>query len=888
MMSMRDGNAEAPRALEGGSGLDPRYEQAIINDFHGTGARIVSLPKFAELSGFILDELPLTLRILLEATLRGALDGKLPTSDAEAPLNWLSRPAHCADVISFHVGRLVMQDAAGLPLLADFAALRDAAAEAGMPAEGVQPVIPVDLVVDHSVQIDQYGHAGSLAANLERELIRNRERYSFLRWAAAAIENFRVVPPGNGIVHQIHMESLAEIVSHRHGWIAFDTVVGTDSHTTMIGGLGILGWGVGGIEAEAAMLGVPLSFSMPEVIGLRLIGRLKAPAMATDAALSIARYLRQVGVVGAFIEATGPGCATLTTADRATIANMAPEYGATCVFFPVDAETLRYAGTYGHSAEQIALIENYCRHQRVFYPDVSSDAIKYSRILEFNLGSVTPVVAGPTQPHGVVPLSEIGSTFGKRFETKRKVIDTNTALQSADIVIAAITSCTNTANPAAMITAGLVARAALENGLRVPGHVKTSFAPGSRSVPLYLNHLGLLQCLERIGFHVDAFGCTTCVGNSGDLSPQVEKAIADGDLAVVAVLSGNRNFEARIHPLVQANFLMSPALVVAFALAGRVDIDLEAEPICFRGGTIPIYLRDLWPDPTIVEHYLRKAPSSRPPPFTPDAWQNDLPNHLARYAWSRDSEYFVRPPFFEMSEDGAQPIRNARPLLILGDNVTTDHISPVGRIDAASSAAAHLRRQGTAPDQLNTYAARRGNHEVMKRGTFANVRLANALVPQKIGPWTRHLPSDEIVRIDIAADRYMATGCPTVILAGKNYGAGSARDWAAKGTRLLGVRAVLAVSFERIHRSNLVCLGVAPIEVAGELLSYIDVLDAGDLVIDIEFEAPLRPRAAASIKLKTSASIRTIEGQLRVDSAAELQYLQAGGILPFIRRRFVT
>lgn len=871
---------EGPSILE-------RIKEAIVPDFAGTGRQIVSLPRFAA-ARFPIERLPRSLCILLETTLRGAIEGHVSEEEASAPLNWLRDDPSDRAEIRFPVGRILLQDAAGIPLLVDFAALRDAMAEAGHAACAVQPVIPVDLVVDHSVQLDAQGFAGSCAANIKRELERNRERYAFLRWAAARVRHFRVVPPGNGIVHQIHMEHLVEFVASRGKWLGFDTVIGTDSHTPMIGGLGVLGWGVGGIEAEAAMLGIPVSIMTPQVVGLRFTGTLNSPATASDVALSLTRHLRQVGVVGAFIEAFGPGCAMLTGADRATIANMAPEYGATCVLFPFDSETTRYMRSYGRSPSEINTIEAYYRHQCLFEDDCNRDAIAYTRIIDFDLCAVVPVVSGPSRPQDVVPLPEIGAAFNRRFSNATRQSPQKGRLRSGDIVIASITSCTNTANSSAMILAGLVARAAVKRGLTVPPHVRTSFAPGSRSVPAYLSRLGLLEGLNKLGFHVDAFGCATCVGNSGELAPEIEESISSGALAVAAVLSGNRNFEARIHPSVQANFLMSPALVVAFAIAGRVDIDMEREPVgCDTNGN-PVHLCDLWPDAVSFTQCCRAIGAhGKVPLIEPDAWAADTADMQDRFTWSPGSRYFVRSPFFDLGPNRQNDIVGARPLLVLGDDITTDHISPVGRIALDSPAAAYLRNLGEKPEEFNTYASRRGHHEVMKRGTFANIKLKNLLLTEAQGPWSRHIPTGDMDHVHAIADRYRSEGRASVIVAGSNYGSGSARDWAAKGTRLLGVRAVLARSFERIHRSNLVFLGVAPIEIERDLVSEVDWASA-DIAIDVNFCGPIRPGAVADIVVRLNENVIHVHGRLRVDSNSEVAYFQAGGVLPFVRDALVN
>jgi aconitate hydratase len=868
-----------------------RFDPIILENFEGTGHRIVSLERYAQHTGGRLDRLPRVVRILLEASLRGAIQGKLSPEESQTAADWSSTPHAVPDEaeIRFPIGRVILQDAAGLPLLVDLAALRDRIAEAGGNPGSVQPTLPVALVVDHSVQVDSQGSESSLQTNLSLEMGRNRERYAFLRWASAAFQGLEVVPPGNGIIHQIHMENLAQVVVASGGWLGFDTVIGTDSHTTMIGGLGVLGWGVGGIEAEAAILGLPQSIARPDVVGLHLTGSLTPPAAATDLVLSLTARLRAEGVVGALIEVFGDGCAALTASDRATIANMAPEFGATCVYFSADDETLRFLAAHGRSTDQLELVRTYLEHQGLFGTPMSAGSIDYSRVIAFDLSTVGAVVAGPSRPQDVVPLPRIGAAFSGRFPPQEPRHGT-AKLRSGDVVIAAITSCTNTANPNAMVTAGLLARNAVALGLSLPDHVRPSFSPGSRRVPAYLERADLLRPLATLGFHIDAFGCGTCVGNSGELRPDLEAAVRQENLAVAAVLSGNRNFEARVHPLVKANFLMSPALVVAFALAGSVRRDLSVDPLATDKNGKAVYLRDLWPDPSEIENALSQASglSMASRWFEPEGWDGkaSASADVARYPWSAASTHFIPPPFFRLRPSASLDLIGARPLLVLGDSVTTDHISPVGRITPGSPAAAFLEAHGAGPASWGTYASRRGNHDVMVRGTFGNVRLANKLVAGREGPWSRALPGAEPAFIHEVAAEYQAQGRPAVVIAGRDYGSGSARDWAAKGTRLLGIRAVLARSFERIHRSNLILMGVAPVELSEDLVGAFDWSLASDVSIDLSCGRTLRAGADVTVAVRVDGEERTFKGRLRADTPTELQFLRDGGLFATVLDRY--
>src|SRR3954463_12422186 len=795
-----------------------------------------------------LDLLPFTVRILLENALRHA-GGEFVDDDlVRALAGWEPLPSHQQPdlEIPFMPGRVVLQDFTGVPAVVDLAAMRDAVARLGGDVTRINPWVPADLVIDHSVQVDRFGTTLAFAQNVDLEYERNRERYELLRWAQQSFQNFRVVPPGTGIVHQVNLEYIAPVVMTRQigaETIAFpDTVVGTDSHTTMVNALGVLGWGVGGIEAEAVLLGQPLYLLSPEVVGVRLVGALPEGSTATDLVLAVTEMLRAVGVVGRFVEYCGTGLSNLSLPDRATISNMAPEYGATAAIFPVDNETLEYLRLTGRSPERIALVEAYCKAQRLFRTDDTPEP-KFNELLELDLANVAPSIAGPRRPQDRLALSSGQEALRKTYpgafggngdvpgngphEVSVAVDGVTASIDHGAVVIAAITSCTNTSNPSVMLGAGLLARKSVELGLDVPHHVKTSLAPGSQVVTRYLTQAGLLPYLEALGFHVIGYGCTTCIGNSGPLPEPVSKAVEDNGLVVSAVLSGNRNFEGRIHSQVRAAFLASPPLVVAYALAGTVDLDLATDPIGCDPNGESIYLHDIWP----TQEEVRAAVEAAVDPamfreeyamvFAGDErWQGlDVPSGDI-YEWRDDSTYVQNPPFFEdIADEPAPPgdIHGARVLALLGDSVTTDHISPAGSIAKDSPAGRYLIDQGVQPKDFNSYGARRGNHEVMVRGTLANIRLRNQLVPGKEGPFTRHLPDGEQMFIYDASLKYQAQGVPLLILAGKEYGSGSSRDWAAKGVALLGVKAVIAESFERIHRTNLVGMGVLPLQFkAGE------------------------------------------------------------------------
>ena len=875
-----------------------------------------------ERGGLPIGRLPYALRVLLENLVRNE-DGRNVTAEQiEALARW-APDAEPEREITFLPARVLLQDFTGVPCVVDLAAMRDAmAAFGGAPAK-INPLQPVELVIDHSVQVDAFGSAGAFERNVELEFERNRERYVFLRWGQNGFQNFRVVPPGTGIVHQVNLEYLARVVfaegkagSSGHPLAYPDTLVGTDSHTTMINGLGVLGWGVGGIEAEAAMLGQPVAMLLPRVVGVRLSGRLREGATATDLVLTVTELLRRHGVVGKFVEFHGPGLAGLPLADRATISNMCPEYGATCAMFPVDAETLRYLRLSGRREEQVRLVEAYTKEQGLFH-DEKTPAAVYSESLELDLGSVEPSLAGPRRPQDRVALSQAKGSFAKALpELARgaggdpaapgveiEIEGERARLRHGSVVIAAITSCTNTSNPSVMVAAGLLAKKAVEKGLEVPSWVKTSLAPGSQVVTRYLKDAGLLPYLEQLRFHVVGYGCTTCIGNSGPLPDPVAEGVERGGLVVASVLSGNRNFEARVHPAVRANYLMSPPLVVAYALAGRMDLDLTSEPLGTGRDGAPVFLRDVWPTAHEVQEVVARTvraslfETTYADVFRGDARWNALPvPEGERFAWDPGSTYVRQPPYFigMGREPGAiEEIAGARVLALLGDSVTTDHISPAGSIAKTSPAARYLMEHGIEPKDFNSYGSRRGNHEVMVRGTFANVRLRNLLAPGTEGGVTLHLPDGEPMSIFDASERYRAEGVPLIVIAGKEYGSGSSRDWAAKGPRLLGVRAVIAESYERIHRSNLVGMGVLPLEfVDGQTPESLgldgreryDVLGLADaLTAGFVDGRRLRVRARAD-----DGRVREFDVRVRIDTPTEADYYAHGGILPYVLRQLLA
>ena len=851
-----------------------------------------------------LAKLPFSLRILLENLLR-CEDGRfVHPNDIKFLANWT--PGAAEKEIAFMPARVLLQDFTGVPAVVDLATMREAIKRMGGNARLINPLFPAELVIDHSVQVDSFGSANAFGLNAELEFQRNIERYAFLRWGATAFQNFKVVPPDTGICHQVNLEYLARVVCAMPSGSRVeaypDSVVGTDSHTTMVNALGVFGWGVGGIEAEAAMLGQPSSMLIPDVVGFRLHGKLLEGATATDLVLTVTEMLRKKGVVGKFVEFCGTGLSSLSVPDRATIANMAPEYGATMGFFPVDEETLAYLQFTARGAEQIALVEAYCKEQMLFRTDDMADPI-FSDKLELDLGTVEPTVAGPKRPQDRVSLRNAKSSFTKVVEgtpDKHVAVRNNGDsfdLSSGAVVIAAITSCTNTSNPSLMLGAGLLAKKAVERGLHVKPWVKTSLAPGSKVVTDYLDASGLTKYLEQLNFHLVGYGCTTCIGNSGPLPEAIGAAIKDNNLTAVAVLSGNRNFEGRIHPLVRANYLASPPLVVAYALAGRMDMDLTTESLGSDSAGKPVYLRDIWPTPQEIESAVRDSVTSEmyrkeyANVFEGDAHWKSMPVPEGDlYRWDPKSTYIKQPPFFEnmpKTPPALTDIHGARVLAILGDSVTTDHISPAGSIPVDSPAGKYLIANGVKPHEFNSYGARRGNHEVMMRGTFANIRLRNQLAPGTEGCWTLFLPGNEKMTIYDAAVKYREAGVPLVVLAGKEYGSGSSRDWAAKGTRLLGVRAVIAESYERIHRSNLVGMGVLPLEFkAGENRETLGL--TGQEVFEIEGVASLSPKKAISVRSQSGdGSTKTFSAIARVDTPEEVAYYHHGGILQYVLRQML-
>ncbi|HLZ90711.1 MAG TPA: aconitate hydratase AcnA [Candidatus Acidoferrum sp.] len=848
--------------------------------------------------------LPFSLRILLENLLR-CEDGRFVRSD---DIRFLAAwtPNRPQKEIAFMPARVLLQDFTGVPAVVDLATMREAVQRMGGNPSRINPLFPAELVIDHSVQVDKFGDANAFGLNAELEFQRNVERYAFLRWGQTAFKNFKVVPPDTGICHQVNLEYLARVVCAMplgRNFEAYpDSVVGTDSHTTMVNALGVFGWGVGGIEAEAAMLGQPSSMLIPEVVGFRLHGKLREGATATDLVLTVTEMLRKKGVVGKFVEFYGTGLSTLSVPDRATIANMAPEYGATMGFFPVDSETLAYLQFTGRAHEQIALVEAYCKEQSLFRTDATPDPL-FSDKLELDLGAVEPTVAGPKRPQDRVALRNAKSSFTKVVEgaAPKNVHVRNNGdsfdLSSGAVVIAAITSCTNTSNPSLMLGAGLLAKKAVERGLQVKPWVKTSLAPGSKVVTDYLAAAGLTSYLDRLKFNLVGYGCTTCIGNSGPLSDSISAAIKENNLVAVAVLSGNRNFEGRIHPLVRANYLASPPLVVAYALAGRMDLDLTTEPLGNDKSGKPVFLSDIWPSPQEIESTVRAAVSTSmyqkqySEVYEGDAhWKGMHVPQGDLYQWDPKSTYIKLPPYFENMPKTPPPladIHGARVLAVLGDSVTTDHISPAGSIPVDSPAGKYLIVNGVKPHEFNSYGARRGNHEVMVRGTFANIRLRNQLAPGTEGGWTLYLPGGDKMTIYDAAVKYREAGVPLVVIAGKEYGSGSSRDWAAKGTRLLGARAVIAESYERIHRSNLIGMGVMPLEFrAGENRESLGL--TGHEVFDIEGIAALAPGKPISVYAKSEAGkTKQFPVIARVDTPEEVSYYHHGGILQYVLRQML-
>ncbi len=865
-----------------------------------------------------LARLPFSIRVMLESVLRQCNEHEITRQDVLNLAKWSPRSDE-RPALPFKPARVIMQDFTGVPAVVDLAAMRSAIARLGGDPGKINPLAPVDLVIDHSVQVDFFAIQDALARNAELEFERNRERYEFLRWGQNAFANFRVVPPATGIVHQVNLEYLASVVmtaKQGNTLLAFpDTLVGTDSHTTMINGLGVIGWGVGGIEAEAAMLGQPIDLVTPDVIGFRLFGEMQEGVTATDLTLTITQMLRKRGVVEKFVEFYGPGLVSMSLPDRATIANMAPEYGATIGFFPVDAETLRYLRFTGRPELLVERVEWYCQEQGLFHTETTPDP-EYTDILELDLGSVEPSLAGPKRPQDRIPLPKMKEAFqaalsapikDRGFELSSTQINNTGQIRyngkSQDIshgavVIAAITSCTNTSNPSVMVGAGLLAKKAVERGLQVKPYVKTSLAPGSRVVTEYLNQAGLLEPLARLGFNIVGYGCTTCIGNSGPLPAEVVKAITGSDLITAAVLSGNRNFEGRIHPYVRANYLASPPLVIAYALAGKVDIDLVTEPLGLDLQGEPVFLRDIWPSNQEISQTIGAA--VRPEMFTQryadvfsgnDTWNAIQAGESELYDWDEESTYIQEPPFFVDLSLEPQPINDiegARALGVFGDSITTDHISPAGSFSAESPAGRYLISRGVAPRDFNSYGSRRGNDRVMTRGTFANIRLKNRLTPGTEGGVTLYLPDEEQMSIYDAAVRYRQANVPLIILAGKEYGAGSSRDWAAKGTVLLGVKAVIAESFERIHRSNLIGMGVLPLQfkpgenteslglTGKEQFSILGLAD--QLAVNGEVTVVVKKEHGAQVKFKAT---------VRLDTQVEVGYYRNGGILQTVLRQML-
>ncbi len=879
------------------------------------GAQQYDILSLAALKSLNVDRLPFSLKILLENLLRFEDGVNVTKNDIEALLKWDSKAAPSHE-IAFTPARVIMQDFTGVPCIVDLAAMREAIVKLGGDPQKVNPLAPAELVIDHSVQVDEYGAANSLQHNNEIEFQRNGERYMFLRWGQTAFSNFKVVPPNTGIVHQVNIERLARVIfsdDAAGGKTAYpDTLVGTDSHTTMVNGLGVLGWGVGGIEAEAAMLGQPVTMLIPQVIGFKLTGALPPGTTATDLVLMVTEMLRKKGVVDKFVEFFGDGLKGLPLADRATIANMSPEFGSTCAIFPIDEETIRYLELTGRSAEQIALVEAYAKAQGLWRIN-GAPAADYTDVVELDLSKVEPSLAGPKRPQDRVPLHNAKSVYRssvKKMAEERaqknpkatgsapaKVGAASFDVKDGAVLIAAITSCTNTSNPAVLVAAGLLARSALQKGLSAKPWVKTSLAPGSRVVTDYLAKAGLLKDLEQLGFYTVGYGCTTCIGNSGPLKPEISEAVKVGDVVACSVLSGNRNFEGRVHPEIKMNFLASPPLVVAYALAGSLDIDITTEPLGTGKDGKPVYLKDIWPSAQDVAAAVASSVDSAmfkkgyANVFLGDANWAAIKTPAGKiYSWDGKSTYVKNPPYFDgmtMTPVPMGDIRGARALAVLGDSVTTDHISPAGNISKSSPAAKYLMAQGVQAVDFNSYGARRGNHEVMMRGTFANIRLRNLLLPGTEGGVTLHIPSGEQMSIFDAAMKYKEAKTPLVILAGKEYGTGSSRDWAAKGTMLLGVKAVIAESFERIHRSNLIGMGVLPLQYKdGQSTQSLGL--TGKETFEI---AGLNRGAAKVVKVIAKGDAgKTIEfeARLRIDTPKELDYYQHGGILQYVLRQLAA
>ena len=872
---------------------------------HG-GYTYYSLPTLIDHGYDTVTRLPYSIKVLLESALRNA-DGTTVSEDDISRLAGWDPNDPSPKEIPFIPSRVLLQDFTGVPAVVDLAALRDACQRLGADPERINPLVLCHLVIDHSVQVDYYGRPNALRLNTEKEFERNHERYELLKWGQEAFESFAVVPPATGIVHQVNLEYLASVVTERDGTVFPDSLVGTDSHTTMINGLGVVGWGVGGIEAEAVMLGQPIYMLLPKVVGFKLNGSLRDGVTATDLVLTVTEILRKTGVVGQFVEYFGPGLAKLSLPDRATIANMSPEYGATVGFFPVDQVTLDYLRFTGRSEESVELVERYCKEQGLWREEGTEPI--YSRIMELDLSTVEVSIAGPRRPQDRIALrsmkeqwgTDLADVFGKTQSDARVEVahdGSQFTLHDGAVVIAAITSCTNTSNPSIMIGAGLLARVAVEKGLSVPPWVKTSLAPGSRVVTEYLDKAGLTPYLDELGFNVVGYGCTTCIGNSGPLSKPIRSAIRDNGLVVASVLSGNRNFEGRINTDTRASYLASPPLVVAYALAGRIDIDFETEPIGTGNDGEALFLKDIWPSSEVIHETVQTAVN--PDQFVtryanvfagPEEWQSiDVPGGQL-YEWDPESTYVRRPPFFDTLTreiPPSEPIENARALAVLADSVTTDHISPAGTIPVDSPAGQYLLSRGVMQKEFNSFGSRRGNHEVMMRGTFGNVRLRNLLIPGTEGGVTIHIPSGKQMSIYDAALRYRAEGTPLVVLAGKEYGAGSSRDWAAKGTNLLGIRAVLAASFERIHRSNLVGMGVLPLQFKdGESMETLSI--TGHERFDIDLPEELESSQEILVRATDDAGDVTEFSVIsRIDTQVEVEYYKNGGILHTVLRRLIS
>ncbi len=849
--------------------------------------------------GADLQRLPFSLKVLLENLLRNEDGVNVTRAHIEALAKWDPKAAP-SDEIAFTPARVLLQDFTGVPCVVDLASMRDAMAALGGDPTKINPLQPVELVIDHSVQVDAYGTEAALLINRDLEFERNQERYEFLKWGQTAFDNFKVVPPNTGIVHQVNLELLARVVCLQDDVAYFDTLVGTDSHTTMVNGLGVLGWGVGGIEAEAAMLGQPVSMLIPQVVGFRLTGKLPEGSTATDLVLTVTEMLRKKGVVGKFVEFFGPGLSTMPLADRATISNMAPEYGATCGIFPVDEETLNYLRLTGRPEDVVQRVKDYCLAQGVFHTADAPEA-EYSDVLHLDLSTVEPSVAGPKRPQDRVALSKARDTFFKEFPGAKP--QEGEGLTHGSVVIAAITSCTNTSNPSVMVAAGLVARKAIKFGLKSKEWVKTSLAPGSRVVTDYLERAGLDKDLDALGFNTVGYGCTTCIGNSGPLPEEVSSAIAGGDLTVASVLSGNRNFEGRVNPEVKANYLMSPPLVVAYAIAGTIDIDLQNDPVGQTPDGMNVYLRDIWPSQTEIAEVVAEnvraemfAKSYRDVFKGDEKWNAIAVPEGDRYAWDDASTYIKQAPYFDgMPRHAPESVSDPEGLAvlaILGDSVTTDHISPAGSIKAKSPAGAYLTERGVRPQLFNSYGSRRGNHEVMVRGTFANVRLRNKLAPGTEGGFATHLPTGEVVDIFEASQRYREAGTPLMILAGKEYGSGSSRDWAAKGPNLLGFKVVLAESFERIHRSNLVGMGILPLQfLPGDTAESLGLTGRETFRVS-GFAAGMAGGFASGKEVQVEATLgdqtKRFAATVRIDTPQEREYFRHGGILQYVLRQLLV